>query len=778
LLATFAALSSLSSGLQPTHAAETRSVPAVVRTNRRAGSVSEAEFAAVPLQIHARQARSLESLPDALVTELKRQDVAEAKHRLRIGFGRAFDDPAVVNAATPASDWTVLPNRWKAWSLDVTSTGALGVRLHLQSLALPKGARLLVYDPAKPNTKRSPVTRETLHGETDLWTASVFGERVVLECQLPPGVDLKDVSFTVAELSHFYRAIQPKPRITTIDNPDVSCIPEVACYPDWATPASGVAVIQFNSGADTFLCTGCLLNDNQPLTFIDYFLTAHHCITGQSAASSIEFFWFDQTVSCDPNSAVSPAFTQVSGGADLLAGSAVSDFAFLRLREPTPTNVTYLGWSTAAPTANETLTTIEHPGGSTKKIAFGHQDSFDRDFWQIAWNTGVTEEGASGSPLLNSHQQVIGQLYGGFSTCSDPTGIDAFGRFDVTYLVIRRWIDNAPFAAEKGTYTGLFADTNGVSRESSGLFTVTITAKGTYSGNLQTAGRRYNLSGPLDRSTATANKTVLRPGQSSLAVAFGLDLTPGSDQITGTIAGGNWVAQLEAHRAVFDARTNAAPFAGNYTLVLPGTNVAGIPVGDGYGAVRVDASGRVRVTGSLPDGTAFTQLASVSQDGLWPFYASLNGGKASILGWLMFTNRTSDDLNGTVSWIKEAQLNTKFFSAGFTNSFIPATGSSYTPRIPVINLPQGDAIFTADDAVVFTNAVSVTSNNKVLNQSANSLTMNVALTTGVFNGNVAAPGATKRTPLKGVFLQKANAGYGYFLGNGQSGSVVVEAQGN
>ena len=616
-----------------------------------------------------------------------------------------------------------------------------------------------------------------LHGETDLWTESVFAERVVLECQLPPGVDSKDVSFTVAELSHFYRAIQPNPRQSS-GSPDVSCIPEVACYPDWATPAAGVAVIQFISGADTFLCTGCLLNDNQPLTFIDYFLTAHHCITGQSVASTIEFFWFYQTVNCDPNSAVSPAYTQTSGGADLLAGSAVSDFAFLRLRQPSPTNVTYLGWSTAAPTTGEVLTTIEHPGGSTKKIAFGHQNGFDQDFWQVAWDRGVTEEGASGSPLLNSSQQVIGQLYGGFSSCSNPTGIDAFGRFDVTYKVIRRWIDNAPFAAEKGTYTGLFADTNGVLLESSGLFTVTITANGAYSGNLQLAGRRYTLKGQLDRSTASASKTVLRAGQSSIAVTFGLDLTPGADQVTGTVGDGTWLAQLEAHRAVFDARTNAAPYAGSYTLVLPGSNVPGLPLGHGYGAVRVDASGRVRLTGSLPDGTAFSQLISISRDGIWPLYAPLNAGKASVFGWLLFTNRTTDDLNGTVSWIKEAQSNAKYFSGGFTNSFIPAKGSSYTPRVPVINLPAGDAIFTADNAVVFTNVVSVTSNNKVLNQSSNSLSMNLAQSTGVFNGNVAAPDATKRTPLKGVFLQKVNAGYGYILGNGQSGSVVVEASGN
>ena len=719
------------------------------------------------------QTRIFSVLPGALLTELKHQDASEAAHRVRIGFGRAFEQPVVVNpTVTPSSAWSVLPDGAKAWSLEVTSSGALGMRLHVQSVSLPRGARLLVYDPAKPNRKSLIITAEKLRGETDFWTESVFSERVVLECQLPPGADASKVSFTVAELSHFYRSIQPNLR--ALDGPDVSCDPEVACYPDWLTTAAGVAVIQFISGGDTFLCTGCLLNDSQPSSFIDYFLTAHHCISGPGSASTAEFFWFYQTVGCDPNSALSPSFEQTSGGADFLAGSVVSDFAFLRLRQTSPSDVTYLGWTTELPGASETLTAIEHPGGFTKKIAFGHQSGGDSDFLQVSWDTGVTEEGASGCPLLNADHQVIGQLYGGFSSCSNPSGKDDFGRFEITFKVIRQWIDTAAFAVNKGAYNGLFADTNGAALESSGFVTITLNAKGAYTGSLQMAGKRYPLSGQMDSSTGRASRTVLRPGASSLSLEFGLDLTPDSEQITGTVSDGQWVAQLLAQRAVFNARTNPAPYSGSYTLVLPGTNgVGNPPAGHGFGTPRIDTGGRVKLVGSLADGTAVSQSVPLSRAGHWPFYASLYGGKGSAIGWLSLTNSATNELNGIVNWIKKPQPQAKRFAAGFTNSSIPATLSKYLPQSPVINLPSGTTAFNGGGLPSFTNHVSLGLNNKIINQSPNSLTLNIAISTGAFNGGVAAPGQTRRTPFKGVFLQKVNTGYGYFLGTDQSGSVVI-----
>src|SRR5437868_1268777 len=47
----------------------------------------------------------------------------------------------------------------------------------------------------------------------------------------------------------------------------------------------------------------------------------------------------------------------------------------------------------------------------------------------------------------------------------------------------------------KGTYNGLFLSTNEVTSQNSGSFTITTTASGAFSGNLQLAGTRASITG-------------------------------------------------------------------------------------------------------------------------------------------------------------------------------------------------------------------------------------------------------------------------------------------
>ena len=50
--------------------------------------------------------------------------------------------------------------------------------------------------------------------------------------------------------------------------------------------------------------------------------------------------------------------------------------------------------------------------------------------------------------------------------------------------------------------------------------------------------------------------------------------------------------------------------------------------------------GTITLAGSLADGTAISQSSVVSQDGYWPLYVNLYGGKGSLWGWNYFTNNT------------------------------------------------------------------------------------------------------------------------------------------
>jgi hypothetical protein len=402
------------------------------------------------------------TLPPLSVTEqakIQDEDVAAAsspaKGKLRIGVGRQFDQPLTVNQTTPATDWLQLADGSHVWTARITSTGAAGSRVHLESLNLPRGVQLLVYDPAQP-APAAPVSLETLYGQQDTWMESVMAETVMVECRVAPQVNPSTVRFAITGVSHFYRPLD-----STATAKDLACENDVTCYRAWTNTASGVARIYFVDAGNAYLCTGCLLN-TLPSTFAPYFLTANHCINNQNAASTLELWWFYQTTVCNGTPPSSSNVPHTTGGAVLLAGSPENDFTFLRLHQEPPAGAAYLGWSTGSPRGGDNMTSIHHPGqppDDYKRISFGSFSSSDFDFWYVHWNNGTTEEGSSGSPLFNQNQQVIGQLYGGDLACP-PNAIDQYGRFDGTYNLIHQWLEPAPPANDH--CSGAVALTNNV----------------------------------------------------------------------------------------------------------------------------------------------------------------------------------------------------------------------------------------------------------------------------------------------------------------------------
>ena len=262
------------------------------------------------------------------------QTTVEDNRRQQIGVGRALSQPFVVNRNTVAlSQWAVLPDGWSIWSAEVGSQGAIGLRLHIESIRLPKGARLIVYDPANPAAVSEAITERTLAGARDVWTGTIFSEQAVIECQVPPGADPGQVSFVISGVSHLFAL--PLSGATPKEG---SCHNDVTCYPSYAQQAAGVARIAFVSGGNTYTCTGCRLAGNDSSQA--YFLTANHCVYDQSIASTIEFFWFFQTSTCNGAPPALNSVPRTTGGADLLATSGGNDFSFMRLRQMPPSAAT------------------------------------------------------------------------------------------------------------------------------------------------------------------------------------------------------------------------------------------------------------------------------------------------------------------------------------------------------------------------------------------------------------------------------------------------------
>ncbi len=322
----------------------------------------------------------------------------------------------------------------------------------------------------------------------------------------------------------------------------------------------------------------------------------------------------------------------------------------------------------------------------------------------------------------------------------------------------------------KGTYQGLFYDTNGVALQSSGFFSAVTATNGRFSAKLQMTGKTYSYSGQFSAAGAASN-VVSRAKLSPLTVQ--LQLNPAGDGLSGVISNDTWTAELFANRAVY-SKTNPAPQAGKYTLLIPGGDGSPAqPGGDGFGTAAVDGLGNVTFSGTLADGTKVSQKTFASGLGEWPLYGSLYSGNGMVLGWLTFTNQATNDITGLVDWIKLPKPGAKLYPAGFTNS-TEVLGSRYvfTNGIPVLNLSTGQ-VWLANGNLTqsFTNQIVLGANNKVTG--TNKLSLAITSASGLFKGTVPNPVSGKSVSFQGIILEKQNFGGGFFLGTNQSGRVFI-----
>ena len=110
-----------------------------------------------------------------------------------------------------------------------------------------------------------------------------------------------------------------------------------------------------------YQCTGQLINDfASDLT--PYFLTANHCISSGSEASSATVYWFYQTATCE---GTAPYYldTPHSHGTSIVVTSPSSDFSLLMVDGALPTNypLFWLGWSAEYHTVGTGVTSLHHP---------------------------------------------------------------------------------------------------------------------------------------------------------------------------------------------------------------------------------------------------------------------------------------------------------------------------------------------------------------------------------------------------------------------------------
>ena len=330
-----------------------------------------------------------------------------------------------------------------------------------------------------------------------------------------------------------------------------------------------------------------------------------------------------------------------------------------------------------------------------------------------------------------------------------------------------------PFVSVAGNYRGLFYVTNDAAEESSGSIAAAVTTAGAYSASIRLGGGSHSFSGAFSVNGA-ASRTIQRHGSTPLTVELQLGLTNGP--LTGTVSDGTWTADLVADVAVY-SKADPAPQAGKYTLLIPGSENASVqPGGNGFGSVTVSESGHVTFSGILGDGTPVSSGGIVSSEGQWPLYASLYGGRGSILGWLCFTN--DGGISGQIGWFKLAQAAARLYPDGFTNS-VQAMGSlyQYTNGLPLLGFTQGQLTLTNGDlAQGITDQVGFGAGMETRGEgTADEGPINLTFhpSSGLFKGSVLNPATGKPIAIHGAVLQNQDLAAGFFLGADQSGSVLL-----
>lgn len=336
-------------------------------------------------------------------------------------------------------------------------------------------------------------------------------------------------------------------------------------------------------------------------------------------------------------------------------------------------------------------------------------------------------------------------------------------------------VDTNLFDVAGGAYAGLFYETDAVRHETSGWLQLSVSRRGTYSGRIILGAKSRTFSGRFGSNGTATNALHMTGGTKADLV---LALQTNTSHITGMISNANFVAEVLADKVLAYTATNPCPQAGRYTLLIdPDGDGVNEPAGTGYGVATVGSRGTVMMLGTLPDGRVITQTSFVATNGVWPLYERLYGNRGSLLGWINFENRPTNDFNGRLSWTRPDIKGGRVHSGGFTKNAL-VVGSRYvappTATNSVLNFTNGLGIVAfsgGSTAGPFTNAVTLLPRTKVLNESTNRLQMNFNLPWGRFVGLVREPVTGALHQFKGAVLQKAGYGAGFFIDRNAIGRV-------
>lgn len=310
-----------------------------------------------------------------------------------------------------------------AWGGSVRVAGAFRLRLHLSHVVLPAGARLWVHGAGQT---MGPFGAELVAPDRSLWTPAVAGDEIALDVEAPTAslAGASGYGFTIDAALELV-----PPSLSGSGTKDGGCVVDASCvgsddFPGYDTARHAVALLEFVDQFVGFACTGQLLadaaNDGTP-----FLLTAHHCLSTQAVAATLQATFDDFTPSCNGTPPDLGSLPAANGATLLVTGRAdtAPDFTLLRL-DSLPAGRTFLPWDPspqATPNGTQ-LFRLSHPEGNAQAYSVTRVDSRAAQctldnlplsrFLYSDLAVGAVEPGSSGSAAMLADGRVVGQLFG------------------------------------------------------------------------------------------------------------------------------------------------------------------------------------------------------------------------------------------------------------------------------------------------------------------------------------------------------------------------------
>ena len=397
--------------------------------------------------------------------ELAADSGAPKSRPLRYAVSREIHNAAFSRNVQGAGEWRDLPGAMALWRLPVQAAGARTLDFGFRKLFLPQGAQLFVSNGSQ---RLGPYTDSDNTRSGEFWTPLLHGDAALIEVLLPQAmkpyleVDLGTVH------AGFRDILAPAAQAKSFADPGEgsgSCNLDTICPQGdpWRSEINAEAILVFNGG----FCSGQLVNDTAQ-DRVPYLSTANHCISTPHDAQSLVVYWkYENPVCRAPFSAASgqpvpsDAAIAQTGGAELMATYAPADFTLVRLHTPPPAtaHVYWNGWDRSETPFGDAVV-MHHPVSDAKRLSFaagivtveddaGSADLPGQHHWFVDhYSVGTTEEGSSGSGLIDGNHRLRGVLSGGEALCSNLAGADYYGRLSTAWegggtsaTRVRDWLD-------------------------------------------------------------------------------------------------------------------------------------------------------------------------------------------------------------------------------------------------------------------------------------------------------------------------------------------------